>query len=296
MRDRARRRGRRARDSLNRVAVRAAGAAGLGHYVVLDYPSTALPSPRTRRNGSLHDLIARGEDEYRRHLQTIGSYAEDLARIARTAPGGGRPAWVNEFLPGMDSASLYGFVRSRAPQTYLEVGSGTSTRFVRQAIGDAGLATRIVSIDPKPRAEVDALCDEMVRRPLELADPSLFARLVAGDVLFMDGSHRVFTGSDATVFTLDLLPTLAPGVLVGIHDVYLPDDYPADISERHYSEQYMLGALLLGEPDWLRPVLAADYVSKRPALAGELAPLWERPELRDVQTHGVTMWLEVLER
>jgi hypothetical protein len=106
----------------------------------------------------------------------------------------------------------------------------------------------------------------------------------------------VFTGSDATVFVLDLLPSLAPGVLVGVHDVYLPDDYPEEIADRHYSEQYLLGALLLGEPDWIRPVLAADYVSRRPELAAEISALWGRPELEGVQTHGVALWLEVGER
>lgn len=49
------------------------------------------------------------------------------------------------------------------PATYLEVGSGNSTRFARRAITVHGLRTRIVSIDPEPRAVVDELCDEVVR-------------------------------------------------------------------------------------------------------------------------------------
>lgn len=115
-------------------------------------------------------------------------------------------------------------------------------------------------------------------------------------MLFLDGSHRVFTGSDATVFFLDILPALAPGVLVGVHDVYLPRDYPAEIAGRHYSEQYLLAALLLGDPQWVRPLLAADFVSRRPALAAVLDPLWRRPELQGVETHGVAFWFEVQDR
>jgi hypothetical protein len=131
---------------------------------------------------------------------------------------------------------------------------------------------------------------------MELAGTEPFESLGSGDVLFLDGSHRVFTGSDATVFFCDLLPALAPGVLVGVHDVYLPDDYPEDIAERHYSEQYLLAALLLGEPSWLRLELAADYASKRPELARILDPLWSRPELAGVQTHGVAFWFETAGR
>jgi hypothetical protein len=272
--------------------VRTADAAGLGSYVVLDYPTSALDAPRVRRDGALHALVAAAESDYRRTLRTIAAYEHDLRRIPVADPGPLAPAWRNGFLPGLDSAAIYSFIRSRDPATYLEVGSGSSTRFARQAIADGELRTRIVSIDPSPRSEVDALCDVIVRRPLELADPAAFAQLEAGDVVFVDGSHRVFTGSDATIFFLDLLPTISPGVLIGIHDVYLPDDYPREVAERHYSEQYVLAALLLGRPAWLRLVLAADYVSKRAALARELEPLWRHPELDAVERHGVALWLE----
>src|SRR5436190_1013708 len=171
-----------------------------------------------------------------------------------------------------------------------------TNRFARRAIEDAGLRTRIVSIDPSPRNEIDDLCDEVVRQPLELADRTHFAQLRAGDVIFLDGSHRVFTGSDATVFFLDLLPELPPGVLVGVHDVYLPDDYPEEIADRHYSEQYLLAAYVLAEPSWLRPVLPAAYVSERPELAGQLDSLWGRPRLRGIETHGVAFWFEIADR
>jgi hypothetical protein len=275
------------------VIVAIAGRLGIGHFVVLDYPATARQGGETRAAGRLLEIVASHEDAYRETLRTIAAYEEDLARIPRDSTDPRRPAWVNEFLPGLDGASIYGFLRSRGPTTYMEVGSGNSTRFARAAIDDRGLSTRIVSIDPHPRAEVDALCDEVVRAPLETAPGSLLGRLCEGDVLFFDGSHRVFTGSDVTVFFLDLLPELPAGVLVGVHDVYLPNDYPDDIWDRHYSEQYVLAALLLGQPTWLRPVLAADYVSRRPDLAGELDGLWSRPELYGIETHGVGFWLEI---
>ena len=264
-----------------------------GVRLTLDYPPTARTEPRRRHGGPLDDRIAAPEAAYRRSLETILGYADDLVRIPVRSDDPRSPAWLNGMLPGLDGASIYAFLRDREPATYLEVGSGNSTRFARRAIDDGGLATRIVSIDPSPRVEIDDLCDEVVRAPLELADPGLLDSLAAGDVLFLDGSHRVFTGSDATVFMLDDLPALAPGVLVGIHDIYLPDDYPEDFSDRLYSEQYLLAALLLGDPAWIRPKLAAWYVSTRPGARSLLEPLWSRPELREAEAHGGGFWVEV---
>ncbi len=292
-RGRFRGRAARARDALKRSATGTARKIGLGYYIPLDYPPSARSAGATRTQGPLYDIVAGAEDAYRSNLRTIASYESDLARIPRTADDDRTPSWVNEFMPGLDSASIYAFLRSRRPRTYLEVGSGISTRFARRAIEDGKLETRIVSIDPSPRADIDAMCNEVIRQPLELVDPAQLPALDRNDVLFFDGSHRVFTGSDATVFFCDLLPSLAPGVLVGVHDIFLPDDYPDPFVERHYSEQYLLAALLLGLPEWIDLVLAADYVSKRPELAGELSALWARPELAGIPTQGGGFWFEL---
>ena len=66
------------------------------------------------------------------------------------------PTWENGWFPALDAVTLYGLVATRNPRWYVEVGSGNSTRFVRRAIRDHGLRTRILSIDPGPRAEIDA--------------------------------------------------------------------------------------------------------------------------------------------
>ena len=70
-------------------------------------------------------------------------------------------------MPPFDGAALYGLVAETSPRRYIEVGSGNSTLFVRQAIRDHRLPTEIVSIDPQPRAEIDRVCDRIVRCPLE---------------------------------------------------------------------------------------------------------------------------------
>ena len=64
-------------------------------------------------------------------------------------------------------------------------------------------------------------------------------------MLFIDSSHRSFTNSDVTAFYLDILPRLKSGVLIHIHDVFLPYDYPPEWSDRFYNEQYLLACVLL---------------------------------------------------
>jgi hypothetical protein len=111
------------------------------------------------------------------------------------------------------------------------------------------LNTKIVSIDPSPRVEIDRLCDRVIRRRFEDCALSELPKLEPGDVLFVDNSHRAFQNSDVTVFFLELLPSLPAGVTVGLHDIYLPSDYPPEWSRRYYSEQYLLAAWLLANPE-----------------------------------------------
>ncbi len=223
----------------------------------------------------------------------LATYREPLRRIpVHPTPGSTEPTWYNEWLPGLDATSLYGFVAKNNPATYLEVGSGNSTKFVRRAITDHGLRTRIVSIDPHPRAEIDALCDEVIRQPLEDCDLSVFGSLSAGDVCFVDNSHCCFQNSDVTVVFLEVVPRLAPGVLIGFHDIFLPDDYPATWSERYYSEQYVLAAFLLGGYAGTEIVLPVWDACQREEFAAIVAPIWEGAEFADVQRHGNTFWLK----
>ena len=66
--------------------------------------------------------------------------------------------------------------------------------------------------------------------------------------MFFDGSHRVFSNSDAAVFHLEVLPSLPDGVVVGIHDVLWPDDYLPELTAFWWSEQYVLGAFCWAGP------------------------------------------------
>lgn len=263
--------------------------------ITLDFP--VCPIPRYGYGKPPHPgieaILASARPRYAERLQQLLGLRDELLRIPRhpDPADAATPAWINGFLAGLDSALLYGMLRTQAPGCYVEIGSGHSTRFARRAIRDGGLATRIVSIDPHPRAEVEALCDESIRRPLEDLDPHRFAELEAGDVLFLDGSHRVFTNSDAVVFFLEVLPLLPAGVLVHVHDIFLPNDYPPEWSDRYYSEQYLLACWLLAGAAKLEVLLPAAWVSGQPDLAKILDPLWSDPRMADVQRDGCSFWM-----
>ena len=259
--------------------------------LALDYPPNGANVPRYfKPHAKLERLIAAGAGRYRATLATVALYTDDLKCIAVRDAGETEPSWINGFLPGLDGAAIYALLRAWAPPNYLEVGSGNSTKFAARAKRDGSLRTRITSIDPCPRAPINALCDEIVRNPLESADPSLWERLQPGDVIFMDGSHRVFMNNDVVAFFLDVLPSLPAGILVGIHDVYLPFDYPSDIADRYYSEQYLLAAYLLGGAN-VEIVLPAYYASV--GMRPDVDALWSASErFAEIEHHGVAFWLQ----
>ena len=98
--------------------------------------------------------------------------------------------------------------------------------------------------------------------------------------------------SDAVAFFLDVLPALPAGILVGVHDIRLPDEYPAEFADRWGSEQYLLASSLLAERPRIRPVLAGAYVSRYTSLGAVLDPLWTTPGFERVERHGDAFWFE----
>lgn len=203
------------------------------------------------------------------------------------------PYWHNGALQALDPLSLYAFVSLNNPRLYIEIGSGNSTKFVRKAIEDRHLQTRIISIDPYPRPDTHRVCDQLLREPLEETDLTVFDTLASGDILFVDGSHRVFMNSDVTVVFLEILPRLKPGVLVYIDDIFLPLDYPPEWIPRYFSEQYLLAVLLLSKENRYEVVLPCTFVANDPELMKILDPLWEKKSILENVGPGNGFWLRV---
>lgn len=262
--------------------------------VFVTYP--VHPRPRygyddKKPHARLYDVIDEKREAYRQQLMVLKTYEEHLLRIATTPSDDvAQPYWDNLWFTGLDAVALYGFLAALKPKQYLEIGSGNSTKFARRAIVDHNLSTRIISIDPHPRAEIDALSDEIVRTPLEETDLSLFDRLTADDILFLDSSHRCFMNSDVTVFFLEVMPHLPSGILIHIHDIHLPFDYPPERALHYESEQYLLAVMLLAECSAYEIVLPNRFICSDEQLAGCLDGLWQSEQAR-IPREGVSFWI-----
>ncbi len=134
----------------------------------------------------------------------------------------------------LDAFTLYATMRKLQPRRYLEVGSGLSTYYThlaRQRNREAGRDTRLTCIEPFPYAklrEIEGI--EILASPVQEIPVETFSSLAAGDILFIDSSHVVRLDGDVPFLFLEVLPALAPGVHIHIHDIPFPYNipYPAE--------------------------------------------------------------------
>jgi hypothetical protein len=256
-------------------------------------------APRYGHGKPPHDLLYKIIDanrgEYANILRGMLVHQEAFFKIKnlKDEKDALKPTWNNGFLPGLDTVAIYSMLNLFKPKQYIEVGSGFSTKVAFQSIKDNNLDTKIISIDPQPRAEIDQLATEIIRKPFENVDFSFIFDMQPNDILFIDNSHRVLPNSDAMVFFMEVLPKLPKGVIVHIHDIYLPYDYPDFMCERFYSEQYTLAAYIMANPRRYQTILPNYFISEDSILRGILAPIWAHPSLKGVETHGGSYWLRI---
>lgn len=246
-------------------------------------------------HGELYKLIDANREEYRAFLTetlTLRDFIQDINPIDREISFN-EPGWNNGMLPGLDIVGIYAMIALKKPKRYIEVGSGNSTKVVYKAKRDHNLTTEIISIDPMPRAEIDHLSDKIIRKPFENIDYSEILNLEAGDVLFIDNSHRILPNSDSMVFFMEILPKLKKGVIVHIHDIYLPYDYPQFMCDRFYTEQYGLAFYILANPEKYATILPNYFISEDKELSELIAPIWDHVNLIGVEQHGGSFWLEI---
>src|SRR3954451_4495336 len=129
----------------------------------LEYPPSRALKPRWGFGRPpiepLYTWFMQHADGYRAFLARMRVYGPELADIPRRFDPVARslPTWSEESMNPIDSRALYSFVRERRPATYLEIGSGMTTCFAHLARQRGRIATRIVSIDPEPRAAIDSI-------------------------------------------------------------------------------------------------------------------------------------------
>lgn len=195
-------------------------------------------------------------------LSRIETALPELSALDGPPP---RPRWGQSWFPRLDGAAAW--VLASGAERIVEVGSGHSTRMLAHAAPGAW----ITCIDPAPRAVLAGLEIDWKREVLSPAHLALFRELGRGDVAFFDSSHLLWEGSDVDMMLARILPSLAPGVLVHIHDVTLPDPYPADWAWRGYTEQLGLAGFLTS-PGW-DVLWSSHYAVTRMGAAARVADI-----------------------
>ena len=182
------------------------------------------------------------------------AYADELSGIAENpgATGGGEFFYKNpSFLYG-DSEYLYSAIRHFKPEKIVEVGSGYSTLMAIRAIRankteNPNYSCQHICIEPYEMKWLESTGVQVIRQRVEEVDASVFDGLGKNDILFIDSSHVIRPQGDVLFEYLELLPRLRSGVLVHIHDIFTPQDYPEDWVVGHvrqWNEQYLLEAFL----------------------------------------------------
>ncbi len=239
------------------------GLAPRGFFIPYRYAGAVTPPDQRLPYPAAEARLAASAPGLQEVLDWIQELADDLKAIETEPQGGqGRPArWAQDWFPRLDAAAAYCLTRRLRPARIVEIGAGHSTRFFARAISDGGLDTRLQTVDPAPRARLEGLAVEHHQSTLQAADPGVFAALRSGDVLSIDSSHIAMPGSDVDALFCRLIPDLPAGALLHVHDIFLPDDYPADWAWRGYNEQ-LLAMQLLDSDRW-DVVFASHYVATR---------------------------------
>ena len=157
-----------------------------------------------------------------------------------------------------DAEFLYQLIRLKMPRQIIEIGSGYSTLMAIKAIHKnmseaSTYSCEHVCIEPYEMPWLETAPVSVVREKVENLNPSFFSCLGENDILFIDSSHIIRPFGDVLYEYLQILPCLNPGVIVHIHDIFSPNNYPTNWIRddvKFWNEQYLLEAFLTHNNDW----------------------------------------------
>jgi predicted O-methyltransferase YrrM len=188
---------------------------------------------------------------------------------------------------------LYALLRQGSPRLVVEVGSGFSSALVLDTSDEWLRESQLVFVEPYPQRlhsllkTGDVERAEVIESAVQDVSLEVFDRLGPGDFLIIDSTHVAKVGSDVMTLLLEVMPRLRPGVLVHVHDIFYPFEYPEEwvLEGRAWNEAYLLRAFLTGNAGYRivlwNSLLAAFHRDR----VGRQIPLWLR-------NTGGSLWLE----
>jgi predicted O-methyltransferase YrrM len=269
---------------LSRAVLDRAGLAFVRkHYYapVVDAQDIRRPLDAVRRLPGL-DLNEEGQ----RALINSFHYAGELTALPMIKPAIDRYGYENTTYAEGDAEMLYNMIRHFRPRRIVEVGSGQSTLMAMEAVAanrreDAAYDCRVTCIEPFEQPWLEGLGVEVIRERVEDCPDDLVRSLGPNDFFFIDSSHVIRPQGDVLHLYQYLMPQVAPGVIVHVHDVFTPRDYPAKwvIDDRRlWNEQYLMEAFLAFNPAF-EVLLAVNWLAndRRDWLAEACPMLMNKP-------------------
>ena len=229
----------------------------IGHYY------SPVVDPATVR-----EYVARSQDTEPGEIEGIslstdamGRFWEKILPLVRGTPFEDEKSpdrrfyYLNNSFPYADAIVLRAMLGRYRPKRVIEIGSGFSSACMLDAADEFRLQNfSLTCIEPDPvrlhqimRPE-DSDCVELIQSPVQDVPLDNFSRLEAGDILFIDSTHVLKTGSDVHYELFSILPQLKPGVLIHFHDIQYPFEYPEKWifeTNNSWNEIYALRAFLM---------------------------------------------------
>jgi len=199
----------------------------------------------------------------------------------------------NGFYGYGDALVLSGIITELRPQRIIEVGSGFSSAAMLDTLDHNELATACVFVDPYPDRLKSLLRPNDIARvtilehPVQLVDLEMFRELQSNDILFLDTTHIVKSGSDVVYELFHILPSLNAGVIVHFHDVFDLFEYPDQwtlVDNRSWNEIYVLRAFLANNSRY-------EIVLLNDAIAKNFGPIASSISLDFMKNPGGGLWL-----
>lgn len=217
--------------------------------------------------------------------QVVPKYSDELRAAAQPSRDDKTYHWNNGMFESVDAEVAYSLVRHLKPARVVEIGGGFSTRILAQAVYmnqlEDGRSGRLITIEPYPDKVIrDGLPGLTQLIPCRVQDmpANFFDSLDAGDMLFIDSSHVVVVGSDVVYEFIQILPRLRSGVVVHLHDIFYPFDYPRDAVLQFlwfWSEQYLLEVLLNSKADFEVLWSSSAMQFFHPDVLRQAVPTWD---------------------
>lgn len=198
-------------------------------------------------------LIAKdpGESEDMRAILALRNNPESLKQF---------DAWLSELnknpmFRGLDALAYHTLIKKYKPKRIIEIGSGFSALLALKTLKENQIEGKVTSIEPFPRDFLAPLHKTypnhtLIKQKIQdvpLSDGDMFEQLEANDFLFIDSTHVSTVGGDLTTIFCEIFPKLKPGVIVHVHDVSWPYEYPRRLVYdygRFYNELYLIAAIL----------------------------------------------------